>query len=174
MASTTTSLKEAGAIVEMHAEAAAGQAVDLHDFVLQRGEVGGRAFGFLQSVEQVFAVGDARQEFVSGARREIQPLREAGRLRCVGAELSRAGVEQVLAAGIAVGDAASEIAGDADETEIDVGVVRSGEGGGERCAAESGADDGDAHPGFLRWGTEAVCGAVWRRCVKIRFSSKTP
>lgn len=89
---------------------------------------------------QVFAIGQTRQKRPPRVFAQVQPRGESVRIVGIRAQLGGAHVEQMLHARLPIGDAAPEAVRHADQ--VDFGARRgvAGEFGGERAAAEAGAD----------------------------------
>ena len=81
---------------------------------------------------------------------QVEPAREAADIVRVRAEFAGAHVEQVLRARFAVGHAAAEAVGHADQADLGIRRCMPHELGGQGAAAEAGTDDGDAHALLLR------------------------
>src|SRR6478672_4269151 len=137
--------------------------------------------GFLQARIQVLAIRQPRQEALLRALAEVEPADEATRILGIRAQVARTHVEQVLRARFAVGHAATETIGHADQADVDVRRRMPGEFCGEDAAAEAGSDDGDAHGAVppcgaedrdTGWRAPACKAAVMRRRFRANASAR--
>jgi hypothetical protein len=98
----------------------------------------------VQVLLQVTAVAQPRQEFQALRGVELQGVGEPARILRVHAQVLGAHVQQMLGPRRAIGDAAAEGIGHADQRQP-AGRCLPGQGRGQQVAAESCADDRNSH-----------------------------